>query len=74
MDVRLVPYWRRKLTHAYSMWSIYIAGLIHIAIANVDLIASFLPWWSAVCVLAIGVALSLVKQPSVSGESDHEQR
>lgn len=64
----LIPRWRRKLTHGYQAWCVYLTIGITYAGNSLPLVAEWLPSWLTIVVLVAGLGLALVKQDSVSGE------
>jgi hypothetical protein len=66
--MRLIPHWRRSLTHGYSTWIILAVAALHLVDFFGMMIAQYFPLWLSLPLLVAAIAAKLIKQKSVSGE------
>jgi hypothetical protein len=69
----LVPHWRRVLLHAWSLWPVYLATLLEVALELFPYVADWLPWWVPILFLVLTPIFRVIKQEKLhAGQSDQE--
>lgn len=69
----LVPNWRRVLLRASSLWLVYLATVVELAMEILPYVADWLPWWAPLVLLALAPIFRVIKQEKLhADQSDQE--
>jgi hypothetical protein len=66
--MKLVPQWKRVLTHAFSMWIVYAAAALGILANAIPYMAPFLPWWVPIVVLIAAPIARILDQGGIDAD------
>jgi len=68
--LRLVPHWKRVLTHGYSAWGVYIGITANLLLKALDYIASALPVALTIGILVLVLVVRLIQQDTMKPGED----
>lgn len=71
--LKLIPHWRRVLFHAWSLWPVYAATVLDLAIELLPYVADWLPWWAPVAMLVLTPLFRIIKQEKLDAREPHRQ-
>lgn len=64
----LVPHWRRVLLRAWSLWPVYLAAVLELAMEILPYVADWLPWWAPLVLLALTPIFRVIKQEKLHAD------
>lgn len=64
----LVPNWRRVLLRASSLWPVYLASALELAVEFVPYVADLLPRWVLLILLLLTPVFRIIRQEKLHAD------